>query len=229
MRPVIPRPSGAGWLIKFAPNVKGTPDFSYDAATVQIDGAHFTKEQITHFSPLTDSDVQGRLVLMTGIRPDTALGRSGRKRYAGFGVEMTDPIYAFFQSRFSGRGKEHLRKSIMVVTETAEALTVFNEAMRRNLAPAKGVSGGVGGVHINHRYEPALPHFEPLSFESDPAPLNLGDPSPQVRENRFDALSDNPTEGQRRASRQPADEALHRLIAIRKAVLILKILPDALR
>lgn len=132
--------------------IMGSRSIEHDIAGVHIAGATFTKEQIAHFKPMTDADVNGQFIAITGIRPDLNLGRSGRKDYGGIAVAMTEPLSRFFK-RYTHRDVHRfLKDSFVVISETHEGIPVFHEAMGRTLEPGRGMSGGIAGVHEGRRY-----------------------------------------------------------------------------
>jgi hypothetical protein len=132
--------------------VMGAPDLTYDAAWAHIVGMHFTPSQIAHFKQMTDADVHGHFVAMTGIRPDNNLGSTGRKTYGGIAIQITKPLYEFFKDTVGTDGERRaLRKSLVVVSETREGVHRRDKTGEAK-TPGQGMSGAIVGKRNGSTY-----------------------------------------------------------------------------
>lgn len=135
--------------LRGAEGVTGLVDLTYDAAIAEFSQTRFSREQIATFEPMTDDDVHGKFVAITGIRPDDNMGRTGRKTYGGMAIKVTPPLYNFFEKSFTNikpEDKRALSKSLVVISATAEGVPAYSAAQRRQAMPGAGMSGGIMGL-----------------------------------------------------------------------------------
>ncbi len=134
--------------------VTGTPDLFYDVATARIRGQHYRHEQIARFAPGTDADINGRFVMITGVRPDGNLGRTGRKTLGGIAIQVTPPLYEFFAPALkTPQERRALQKSFIVISATHESRPVYNRQLGFEDTPVAGMSGAVFGTREERGFE----------------------------------------------------------------------------